>query len=457
MFKLIREARKEESGAAMITALLFVIVMLFLISSISVTAISGLQKAKESQESTNLSMVVDSAVSNAISVANNPAPVNSTETKDISDYEGFSKAVYGVSNSSNSATTEDGKYKWLWYVEGIQDAVVGESYDVIAIAYKNEVTDVNAKRVRVRLQALPVIVANYGDSGKVYYSPIAMGAFSYGLLGTNGVTLNDGASVRSYNSALVSNPVEANDTRIGTVSSNKNITINGTNVNAINRAVLLDGSSTNIPYDRCSTAANCAGKIESYAYGINVVSISNMVIQKCPLNASSYPDWRASLNGGVLNPETQGSCFNNVIFDIDTDVANGYASGKPVEMYIAGNVTVNAGVEVNQNELRRGPLSLRIFSAAGTFAKFNSGTSTDPTIFSGMIAGHNYTCSDTGAAPEAGKKLIFKGALACSTVSLGAGTEAWWDQQTVQVLGAGKDRNIKTVWSPTSYDAQYTG
>lgn len=457
MFKLMREARKEESGAAMITALLFVIVMLFLISSISVTAISGLQKAKEAQESTNLSMVVDSAVSNALSVANNPAPLTSTTTKDISDYEGLSKAVYGVSNSSNDPNTEDGKYKWLWYVEGVQDAVVGESYDIIAIAYKNEYTDVNAKRVRIRLQALPVIVANYADSGKVYYSPIAMGAFSYGLLGTNGVTLNDGASVRSYNSALVSNPVEANDTRIGTLASNQNIAVNGTNVNAVSRIILLDGNSVNIPYDRCTTAANCAGKIESYAYGINVVSISNMVVQKCPLNASSYPDWRASLNGGIINPEVQGNCFNNVIFDINTDVANGYASGNPVEMYIAGNITVNAGVEVNQNALRRGPLSLRLYSAAGSFAKLNSGTATDPTIFSGMIAGHNFACSDTGAAPEAGKKLIFKGALACNTVSFGAGTEAWWDQQTVQVLGAGKDRNIKTVWSPTTYDAQYTG
>lgn len=457
MFKLMRAARKDESGAAMITALLFVIVMLFLISSISVTAISGLQKAKESQESTNLSMVVDSAVSNAISVANNPVPTSSTTTKDISDYEGFSKAVYGVSNSSSDPNTEEGKYKWLWYVEGVQDAVVGESYDVIAIAYKNEYTDVNAKRVRVRLQALPVIVANYSDSGKIYYSPIAMGAFSYGLLGMNGLTLNDGATVRSYNSALVSNPVAANDTRIGTVSSNKNIAINGTDVNAVSRAVLLDGSSTNIPYDRCTTAANCAGKIESFAYGINVASISNMVIQKCPLNASSYPDWKASLNGGILNPETQGNCFNNVIFDVNTDVANGYASGNPVEMYIAGNVTVNAGVDVNQNALRKGPLSLRIYSAAGSFVKLNSGTAADPTVFSGMIAGHNFACTDTGAAVEAGKKLIFKGSLACDTVTLGAGTEAWWDQQTVQVLGAGKDRNIKTVWSPTTYDAQYTG
>lgn len=457
MFEMIRKARQEESGAAMITALLFVIVMLFLIASISVTAISGLQKAKSSQEGTNLSMVVDSAVSNAISVANNPAPTGSTTTKDIGDYEGFDNAVYGVSSSSPDATSEEGKYKWLWYVEGIQDAVVGESYDIIAIAYKNDFTDVNSKRVRVRLQALPVITAQYDSTGKVRYSPIAMGAFSYGLLGINGVTLNDGATVKSYNSALISDPVDANDTRIGTVSSNKNIAINGTNPNAISRAMLLDGSSTNIPYDRCTTAANCDGKIESFAYGIDVVSISNMVVQKCPLGANQYPDWKSSLNAGVIDPNLQGSCFNNVIFDQDTEVANGYGSGKPVEMYIAGNVTVNAGVSVNQNPLRKGPLTLRIYSAAGSFAKFNSGTIADPTRFSGMVAGHNFACTDTGAAASAGKALIFKGSLACDTVTLGAGTQAWWDQQTVQVIGAGKDRNIKTVWSPTTYDAQYNG
>lgn len=460
MFTAIREARRDESGAAMITALLFVIVMLFLISSISVTAISGLQKAKESQESTNLTMVVDSAVSNAISVANNPAPTGPSTTRDIGDYEGLSKAVYGVSNSSPDPANEEGKYKWLWYVEGIQDAVVGESYDIIAIAYKNEYTDVNAKRVRVRLQALPVITAQYGLTGKVFYDPIPMGAFSYGFLGTNGVTLNDGATVRSYNSAIVAsgNPLPTDDTRIGTVSSNMNIAINGTNPNAVSRAVLLDGSSTNIPYDRCTTAANCEGKIESFAYGINVVSISNMVIEKCPLNASQYPDWRASLRGGVIDPSTQGNCFNNVIFDANTEVANGYGSGKPAEMYIAGNLTVNPGVEVNQNPLRKGPLTLRIYSAAGSIAKFNSGNSaTDPTIFSGMVAGHNFACSDSGVAAEAGKVLIFKGSLACNTVSFSGGTQAWWDQQTVQAVGAGKDRNIQTIWSPTTYDAQYNG
>lgn len=459
MFKAIREARQNETGAAMITALLFVVVMLFLISSISITAISGLQKAKDAQESTNLSIVVDSAISNAISVANNPAPTSASTTKDISDYEGLDNAVYGVSNSSTDPNSSEGKYNWLWYVEGIQDAVVGESYDVIAIAYKDLPTDVNAKRVRVRLQALPVVVAQYDSTGKVRYSPIAMGAFSYGLLGLNGVTINNGATVQSYNSALVSNPVASSDTRIGTVSSNKNIAINGTNTNAVSRAVLLDGSSTNIPYERCTTAANCNGKIDSYAYGIDTVSISNMVIQKCPLAASQYPDWKASdpANDGVLDPSSQGSCFNNVIFDQDTDVANGYSSGKPVEMYIAGNVTVNAGIKVNQDPLRRGPLTLRIYSAAGTSAKFNSGTTAAPTMFSGMVAGQNFACTDSNALPTAGKALILKGALACNTVTLGGGTQAWWDQQTVQVIGAGKDRNIKTVWSPTTYDAQYNG
>jgi hypothetical protein len=458
MFKMIREARREEGGAAMITALLFVIVMLFLVSSISVTAISGLQKAKESQEGTNLSMVVDSAISNALSVANNPAPINSTDTKDIGDFQGLAKAAYGVSNSSPDPTSDEGKYKWLWYTEGVKDAVVGESYDIIAIAYKDQPNDVNAKTVRVRLQAMPTMSATYKDNGKIAYGPTLMGSFSYGLLGTNGVTIGDGATVKSYNSALQFNdPTAADDTRIGTVSSNANILVNGTDANSVSRIILLDGNSLNIPYDRCTTSANCDGKIESFAYGVNLAEISNEVIKKCPNGASSYPDWKASVNGGVINPATQGTCFNNMIFDQDTDVAQGYSSGKPVELFIAGNITVNAGIEVNQRADRRGPLALRIYSAAGTNAKFNSGTVADPTKFSGMVEGHNFACSDSGVAAAAGKKLIFKGALACNTISFAGGTQAWWDQQTVQVLGVGLDRSIKTVWTPTSYEAQYNG
>lgn len=458
MFKAMRELRRNESGAAMITALLFVIVMLFLLASISLTAISGLEKAKSAQISTNLATVVDSAVSNALSAANNPAPdpSNPGRFKDISDYEGIANAVYGVSNSSDGINSTEGNYKWLWYVEPINDAVVGESYDIVAKAFKDNYTDVNTKTVRVRLQAIPVVVADYMPSGKISYSPIAMGTFSYGLLGVNGLTLNEGAKVQSYNSALHPNPVDANATRNGTVSSNKLVAINGVgNISAADRVVLLGGNSENIPFDRCTTAENCGGKVVSYAYEINTISIANMVLEKCPNNASTYPDFIASTRGGVFDPSVHGNCFNNVVFDVDTELPFGYGSGKAAEMYIAGNVTVNAGIEVNENDSRGGPLALRIYSAAGTMAKFNSGTATDPTKFSGMVSGYNYVCTDTNAAPSAGKVLIFKGALACNTVILGAGTQAWWDQQTVQVLGAGKDRNIRTVWSPTTYDANY--
>jgi hypothetical protein len=449
MFNHIRAVRRNEEGAAMITALLFVIVMLFLLASISVTAISGLDKAKTAQAGTNLTSVVDTAINNAVSTANYPAP-----GKDISDFEGLSKAVYGVADFStdNSSST---KYKWLWYVEGVSDAVLGESYDIVAKAYRNDYTDADAKTVRVRLQALPVDRAQYLSTGVVSYSPIAMGSFAYGFMGLNGFTMNDGATVKSYNSALNLNPVPANDTRIGTVSSNKLVAVNTTATDSVSRIVLLSGSSSPIPVDRCTTTANCAGKLESFAYAISVDSISRMVLAKCPLGASSYPDWKASLNGGVFNPDVQGNCFNNVIFDTNTEVSGAYSSGKAAEMYIAGNVTVNAGVEVNESDLRGGPLALRIYSAAGTFAKFNSGTAADPTKFSGMVAGQNYACSDSNALPADNKSLILRGSLACDTITLGAGTQAWWDQQTVQVLGAGNDRNIQTVWTPTSYDAEY--
>lgn len=445
MFNQIKKARNNEEGAAMITALLFVIVMLFLIASISATAISGLDKAKASQQETNLSSVVDTALNNAIATANNPA-----QNVDISQFSGLSNAVYGVADFSTGSNAD--QYKWLWYVEGVSDAVLGESYDIVARAYVNDNTDVNAKTVRVRLQALPVETAEYTSVGRITYNPIPMGAFSYGFLGVNGFTVNSGATVQSFNSAVNLNPIAVNDTGNGSIASNKNIAVNGTNVNAVSRIVLLSGSSSPIPVERCTVTANCTGKLESYAYAIGLNAIANKVLKECPLGATNYPDWRASSNAGIFNPKTQGKCFNNVIFDADTDVAFGYGSGTPAEMYIAGNITVNPGVEVNEEDSARGPLALRIYSAAGTSAKFNSGTATDPTKFSGMVGGPNFTCSDSGAT---GKVLIIRGSLACNTITFGMGTQAWWDQQTVQVLGAGADRNIQTVWSPTSYDAEY--
>lgn len=440
--------RNDESGAAMITALLFVVIMTFLITSISITAISGLQKTKSAAEATGLAVVVDSALSNAVAFANNPMP-----GKDLDDRLGLAKAQYGVSTFANiSSTSTDGQYKWLWYTERVKDAVIGESYDIIAMAYVNAPTDINSRTVRVRMQALPVQYASYKINNAITYAPIPSGAFSWGLLGSNGVVVGAGASVKSYNSATVADPVASSDTKNGTVSSNANIDILGTDVNSVKRIVMLKGDSSSIPVDRCTTTANCTGKMTSFAYAIGLESISEKVRSECPNAASSYPDWKASAKGGEIDIDSDGKCFNNVIFDTNTNVSSSYSSGNPATMYIAGNITLNAGVQVNQNALRGGPLALRIYSAAGTSSKLNSGTTAAPSRFSGMIAGLNLACTDTGGT---GKALIIKGSLACNTIKLGAGTQVWWDQQTVQVIGAGKDRTITTIWSPTSYDPQY--
>lgn len=438
--------RQDESGAAMITALLFVIIMTFLITSISITAISGLQKSKAAQEATGLSIVIDSALSNATSFANNPMP-----GKDLEQRVGLANAQYGISTFANAnASSGEGKYKWLWYTERVKDAVVGESYDIIAIAYVNAPTDLNSRKVRVRLQAIPVTFAKYEETGYVTYAPIPTGAFNWGILGTNGVNVASGASVKSYNSAAVSDPVNANNTNNGSVSSNENISIAGTDVNSVKRVVMLRGNADDMPIDRCTTTANCKGKMVSFAYAIGLESISEKVRKECPLAATAYPNWTASTYSGEINPEEDGKCFNNISFNAKSDVANGYSSGNPAEIYALGNISVTAGVSVNQNAARGGPLALRVYSAAGTSATLSSGTDSAPTKFAGLIAGVNLDCktSETGI-------FIYKGSMACHKINLGTGTTVWWDQQTVQVLGAGKDRTINTIWSLASYSPEY--
>lgn len=447
MLKRLKTLRGEEGGAAMITALLFVIIMTLVTTSISITAVAGLQKSQEARDKAGMEVTVGTAVSNAVAFANNPAP-----GKKLDDHLGFAKAVYGVSTAT-SDTVLDGRYKWLWYYERVNDAVTGESYDIVAKSYINQPTDVASRTVRVRLQSTPLSGARYMDSGKVVYAPIPMGAFSWGIMGIKNITLNGNASVRSFNSAYVYAPTAADDTHNGTISSNDTVTINSNNTSALKQIVLLQGSSENIPVSRCTTTANCVNKMKSFAYGIELISISNKAIEACPLNANQYPDWKASEHSGVLNPVTDGTCFNNIIFDVNTELPLGYSSGKPVEIHIAGNLTVNAGVKVNQNELRGGPLALRIFSAAGSSAKFNSGPSTtNATRFAGMVAGYNFFCTDSAAA---GKSLVITGALACDRVTFGEGTQIWWDQQTSQVLGAASDLSIDRIWTPTSYQLEY--
>lgn len=434
-----KETRKSEDGAAMMVAIMFAMIMLGIAGMVAIASTTGMTKQVQSQNQVSILSTADTAINNAVALANNPKP-----GEGIANHIGIGNAVYG-SIPSSETSFGDGFHKWLWYAEPVSDNVVGSGYNVIAIAYNVSPDEDDSRTLTVRLQPIEVTDAVYLNDGSIGYAPVATGNFVFGLFGANGVTLENGALVRSFDSSIKQLPVAADDTRVGVVSSNKQITLNSETPGDTKRVIAFQAGVDGNIEGRCVTEANCSDRVIPYSFGLNTLELSETVKENCPLPSGSYPNWVSSQRGNRVDNNTQGKCFNNVIFDADTEVQTGHNKNAPAMMYITGNITVLPSVKVNQSELRGGPLALRIYSSEGTLAQFNGGTAANRTRFSALVGGYTLNCVDVTTAE---KSLVITGGLACNTVNFKNGTTFWWDQATWKALEADESPSIGSIFTP---------
>lgn len=439
MINKIKETRKNEDGAAMMTAILFMVIMMMVVTVITVTSLAGIAKQQGTQEEAGFFLTNENAISNAVALANNPLPTDS-----INNHIGIANAVYGESDPSETETG-DGFYKWLWYVEPVTDNITGSGYDLIAISYNEDPYEEGSRTSVVRLQPIKVTDARYLSDGSIGYAPIPTGNFVWGLFAANGMTLEDGVVVRSFDSSVKVKPTSVDDTGVGSVASNANFVLNTTDPTTVKRIVAFQAGVDNDTSGRCITEANCNGKVVPYSYGVDTVGFQNKVNEVCPLAATSYPNYVSSLNTGRINNNTQGQCFNNVVFDANTEVETNHNASTPAMMYIKGNITVRPTIKVNQSELRGGPLALRIYSSDGTNATFQGGTAANRTAISALIGGYRLNCVDQVTAE---KSLVIIGGLSCNTVHLHNGTTFYWDQNTWTAYNNDTTPNKGAVWTP---------
>lgn len=437
---------KDENGSAMVSALLVMMLMLFIVGTMTTFAITGLNKGSDIKEVNQSQLSADSAISNALYVANNPAAGQSLEA-----HLTVNNAVYGIIDPTVANAGKDGQYKWRWYAEKVPTTFAGLAYDIYATGYKTTPTDDSARTFRVRFHSMQTRGASYEPTGAAY-NPTPSSVFSWGALGANGVALNDTSRLYSYNSQAVSNPVLSDNLNHGRAGSNRAITYGAGSV-FNNLSFLANNKNNPVDATRCTGARCTNAYMTKYSYGLQLTSLNSYIDSKCP-NAT-YPDWVASQKAGLYAPATDAAkCWGNVIFDVDTNVPSQFSSGNPAFLYAKGNITVKPGVQVNTtSSTDGGPLKFRIYSRGGTTATVEAGPAIDPTKFVGLMMGSALKCDigkDTTALGTGATTIIY-GALACDTVLMNAGSTLWWDEQTSQITGD-TDVSTKFIWSAVSYD-----
>lgn len=445
MKELMKNYRAQrEEGVAMIMAILIMVVLLSLVATMTAFALMGADKGKDVQFLTGSQNAADSAISHALMVA------NSTEGqiagKGIDSHLGVANAEYGkVSANEINPETGDGAYNWRWYAEKVVGGKENMIYDIYATGYSDTPTDDTARTYKVRVEAMVVESAKYNGDGIPFYDSTRVGMFAWGVLGLDKVTVGNGTKITMYDSSKnIGYPVTALEG--GKVATN-NIMDLGTSLSI--SEYIFTAAIGSIDSSRC--VRNCSlVSLSHEAYGVSLSTATSIAAEACPLAASSYGDWVASKNGGMIKYSATPLCYRNVIFDVDTDVAANYTSARPANVYVKGNITVDPGVEVNkQTKTYQGPLALRIYSQTGTTAKISQGAESNPTLFTGLIAGESLNCS-VGDSTNKAKATVIYGAISCKTVTLGQNTHVWWDNQIEQVSSVGSP-DAKKIWSIAGY------
>lgn len=436
---------QREEGVAMIMAILIMVVLLSLVATMTAFALMGNDKGKDVQFLTGSQNAADSAISHAMMLAN--SNTGQVPGKGIDAHLGVGNAVYGkVSANEIDPDTGDGTYNWRWYAEKVVGGKDKMIYDIYVTGYSDTPNDDTARTYKVRVEAMVVESATYQGSGSPFYDPTKAGMFAWGVMGLSKVTVGNGTSIQMYDSSKnIGYPTTA-VAKGGRVATN-NIMDLGTDLK-IHEYVFMEAPS---PIDSTRCIKNCNGlAVSRESYGISLATATSTVSEACPLSASSYSDWVASENNGMINYSTTPLCYRNLIFDVDTDVAANYTSARPAEMLVKGDITVAPGVEVNkQTTTYQGPLALRIYSQTGTSAKIEQGTNSNPTKFTGLITGETLNCT-VGDITNTVDATVLYGAISCKNVVLGNNSRIWWDNQIDQVSSIGSP-NSKKIWSISGY------
>lgn len=432
---ILRNKRKDETGSTMLMAIMFMIIMLALVATMTGLAIGSMKATMAIRDATYFDVATNTAVSDALLLANNPTKnvVTGATIDSIDMHVGQANAKFGTISG-------DTGIKWRWYAIPVPKSVTGLSYDIIATGYRSDPNEVNfARSITARMASFPTSGAmRVGDS--VFYRPTEDSIFSWGVFGATGTSISGSTSVKSYNSSDGSTGTDA------PLGSNEIITITPTSTVPV--ISVMNSYPGHTSKERCIGTSCTPQTITEYTYGVDLSVIQEWVAAACPL--ASYPDINISGTSLPLTSGSRISCFNNVTVsgNVPVDLARGASSGNPELIYIKGNLTVSPGTTFNTNNGNTSVSGAIVYKVYTSGATVNIGTSaptgSPTTDFRALL-----TSSGKCSVGTAGFTTITYGALVCNNFSSTGTTTLNWDDQTEQITGDVSE--TRRIWNVLEY------
>jgi hypothetical protein len=419
MRRFLARAQQREEGNALIFALLVLFVCVSIAAVMAALALTNSISSKNLNASLAYQSATDTALANALQVANTPAPNGGYNVL----YAHQSKATAVTGQIAAASSTYP--VKWRWYTTRVAaSGGQASSWYIFADAYQSSPSEYNARHVRQIFDPLVTTQATNANDGVTYQGDLGS-AFQYGMLGTESVTLADNTHVYSYDSTNVAVPGSSSNN--AQAATNKTLTL-GANT-SLNVFQAFRGAS-------CTPAQNCPpnGNVQQYnvPFNLNLNGITQKVAASCPNDPSTYASWTASSGAALIN----GGCYNNLVFDANVNVLN------QTRVYVKGNIAVNPGVQVNY---QGSPENLQLYSQVGSSALFNNGSSASPTYFNGVVAGASLVCKDTATSGSNPSTLFIYG----NQLSFGPATTLWLDDAA---SNSTPSLNVSTVYQPVQYE-----
>lgn len=449
MLNLLQKKRQDESGAGIIIAVLVMVIMVAILTLMTYTSVRSLEKGSSIQNLNASQNAADTAIANMFATVNGVQNRNNVE---IEKHIGKAKARYGTFQANEiDPNIGDGSYTWKWWAEKPAEFATGTTYDITAVGYLNEETEPEARTLKVQISSTTTEGVSYDPDNSVAYIATIGGSFAFGGLGTSRVETGENVKMNTYNSNNLQPITPLLDQ--GNLASNGSMLLG----NGTKGKLIFLGLRANKVIDEtvCSGTACGTNANNSYDYKTSLSYSRAQALAKCPASVTA-PDWIASKNNGVIAYDSGVKCYNNIIFDVDTNLSAVFSTGNPAVMYARGNVTVKPGVEVSrQNSNVRGPYALQIVGSGATKFNMEHGQLTNATKFTGVVVGANMECNiGTGTGTDSTATNYgtnFYGSVACNTLKVGKNTTMWWDNQLDKVTKEGS-LSSKKIWSATSYE-----
>lgn len=453
--KLVSRARKNESGAAMIIALLLATVLLAMIATMTAVTVRSSEKSAATKDNIYYSQAADAAIANAVLSANQAGGLEFLESK--------GKATWQTSPQTTEFTTDGITVYSSWYVNKIPSADGSMHYELYAAGYKTAPTDADAVVLRIRMEGLNISDTDIGDDGAIRYStdnPLTV--MRQGFFATDFIKVaTRGAGFYRYAPSAPVTPTGASSN----VSTNGYVHFpfspnpspfpietlsfyNAPNLSEDNLGPRCYG--TTIGDGRCFAA-----DVKAFQSAFNIKDLAPKVQQECSgVTPIAWNVTGTDAEGNVLNPNVPGKdivCLSSLQVNGHLAAPSVYNAARPLTVYVTGDITVNAGSNLSPLQVASPtytPDALRIISL-GT--SINGTVSTDTSGLSQITASIIAPNANCFMGSE-NARVVYRGSLACKTLTLtNSGTSLNFAPDTLTTANNG-DATTKWTWRSTSYE-----